>query len=169
MHGAYGFGGLCSPLVATAFVQAGIKWSFFFSVSLSFAFTNVCILYLTFWRDNAPLDHEADRSHEEGDNKHSQAVQSKNENTADVNSSAIELDRFDNASNAERRASNIGEHEEELATGGAAGAPALAAQAEVSTRRTTAMKDKEIFTNRIVWISAFFLLLYVVRVSVCFD
>lgn len=112
---------------------------------------------MTFWRDNAPLDHEEDRSH--GTDKQDQAVQSKKADPDDANISAIELERFDNA---ERRA-HVEGHEAGFDIGSSASAPTSAAQAEVSTHRTASAKDKEIFKNRIVWISAFFLLLYVVR------
>ncbi|KAK9900205.1 MFS general substrate transporter [Cystobasidium minutum MCA 4210] len=48
LHGAYGLGGAASPLVATLFVSAGIKFSYFFAVSLGFAAINVTILLCTF-------------------------------------------------------------------------------------------------------------------------
>ncbi|KAK9899797.1 MFS general substrate transporter [Cystobasidium minutum MCA 4210] len=160
LHGAYGLGGLLSPLVATAFVQAGIKWSFFFSVSLSFAFTNVCILYLTFWRDNAPMDHEQDRPDELA--KSGSATLNNGDQAG--RSSGIELDRLEGTSNAGAASQRV-QHEEEreadLVTAGADGAPALVAEAAAAQRRTTSAKDKEIFGSKIVWICAFFLLLYV--------
>lgn len=108
------------------------------------------------------MDHEQDRNQS---TKQENSKESKTGDVANINgSSAIELDRFDNASVAERRAQTE-DMEADLATGGGAGAPALAAQVDTPTRRTTAMKDKEIFTNKIVWLSAFFLLLYVVSPS----
>lgn len=112
------------------------------------------------------MDHEQDRSISPNDLQRSK---SKTGSVADVNpSSGIELDRLEGPSIAERRIQLEGT-EADLVTGGAAGAPALAAQVEASSRRTTASKDKEIFTNRIVWICAFFLLLYVVGLSKDFS
>lgn len=43
-----GLGGAASPLIATAFASAGIKFSYFFAVSLSFAAINVSLLLVTF-------------------------------------------------------------------------------------------------------------------------
>ena len=160
-----GLGGLLSPLVATAFVQAGIRWSFFFSVSLAFAFTNVCILYLTFWRDNAPMDHEQDRSDEPS--KAGDAILDTGEQAGAGHASAsgIELDNLKRTSSTRTGAADQRveqeEREADLVTTGADGAPALVAEA-AAQRRTTSAKDKEIFSSRIVWICAFFLLLYVV-------
>ena len=48
LHGGYGLGGATSPLVATLFVSSGIKFSYFFSVSLAVAALNVLILLLSF-------------------------------------------------------------------------------------------------------------------------
>jgi hypothetical protein len=122
---------------------------------------------MCFWRDNAPMDHEQDRSISTNE---LQKSQSETGSVADVNGSlaigslAIGLDSFENASTAEGRA-RLRENEADLVIGGASGAPALASEVEAPSRRTTAMKDKEIFTNKIVWLSAFFLLLYVVSYS----
>lgn len=106
------------------------------------------------------MDHEQDRS----DLAKKQNTRSSKAGDGENDSSAIELDRFDRSSIAERRMQV--EDEADLATGGAAGAPALAAEVE-APRRTTAMKDKEIFSSKIVWICAFFLLLYVVSSCKC--
>lgn len=73
----------------------------------------------------------------------------------------IELTRIDRTHDEEGRV-HQSMTEADLATGGAAGAPALAANAEDVIHRTTAMKDKEVFSSRIVWLCAGFLLLYVV-------
>lgn len=79
------------------------------------------------------------------------------------NSSGIELDRLEGSSGGASAGQRIHceEREADLVTTGADGAPALVAEAVVP-RRTTGDKDREIFSNKIVWIGAFFLLLYVV-------
>lgn len=106
------------------------------------------------------MDHEQDRP------DFSKSTSSAENKDGEAAAEDIELERIAGSSRSFSRQVNQPEtHEEDLVTGGAAGAPALAAEVE-TTRRTTAMKDKEIFSSRIVWICAFFLLLYVVSVSV---
>lgn len=48
IYSEQGLGGAASPLIATLFVSAGIKFSYFFAVSLGFAAINVSILLCTF-------------------------------------------------------------------------------------------------------------------------
>ncbi|KAJ5101770.1 hypothetical protein NUU61_003992 [Penicillium alfredii] len=40
-HGAYGIGGTIAPLFATAMVSAGIRWSFFYTITLAVSITNL--------------------------------------------------------------------------------------------------------------------------------
>jgi fucose permease len=40
-HGSYGIGGTVAPLFATAMVSNGIRWSFFYAVSLAFSLVNL--------------------------------------------------------------------------------------------------------------------------------
>ncbi|KAJ5677985.1 uncharacterized protein N7477_003618 [Penicillium maclennaniae] len=40
-HGSYGIGGTVAPLFATAMVSHGIRWSFFYAVSLTFSLINL--------------------------------------------------------------------------------------------------------------------------------
>jgi hypothetical protein len=58
LHAAYGLGGALGPTVATIFISSGIKFSYFFAVSLAFAATNVSLLLLTFRlkRDNSLVE-----------------------------------------------------------------------------------------------------------------
>lgn len=157
LHGAYGLGALASPLVATAFVEAGIKFSFFFSVSLAIAATDVLVLFLCFWRDREPMDHEEQRPA-------SKALQSTSTSASGAEtpgaSSAMELKGMQTPA----------VEESDLVTGGASGSPALVSGSpeledeqiqEERIARTTNSKDKEIFTNRHVWFTAAFLFLYV--------
>lgn len=102
------------------------------------------------------MDHEQDRT---DDLKSSTA-----KNGEAGNSSGIELDRLEGNSAGGTTANQRIQYEErdaDLVTTGADGAPALVAEA-IAPRRTTGDKDREIFSNKIVWIGAFFLLLYVV-------
>ncbi|KAH8927776.1 MFS general substrate transporter [Atractiella rhizophila] len=48
LHAFYGLGALISPLIATAFVSSGIKFSFFWLVTLGLGIVNVLLLLLTF-------------------------------------------------------------------------------------------------------------------------
>lgn len=41
VHGSYGLGGTVAPLFATTMVSHGIRWSFFYAVSLAFSFINL--------------------------------------------------------------------------------------------------------------------------------
>lgn len=154
LHGAYGLGALASPLVATAFVESGIKFSFFFSVSLAIACTDVLVLFLCFWRDHEPMDHEERRPALKP--SQTMSTSASGMQTPDV-ISAMEM--------KDLRTPQI--EEEDLVTAGASGAPALAAGAvdslpeESHIARTTNAKDREIFTNRHVWFTAAFLFLYV--------
>jgi hypothetical protein len=54
------------------------------------------------------------------------------------------------------------ENEVDRVTGAGSAAPATANNADAPIFRTTAQKDKEIFSSEIVWICSFTLLLYVV-------
>jgi len=49
MHGCYGVGGVVSPLMATAMVSHGIRWSYFYFISLSLALTGIAFLGWSFW------------------------------------------------------------------------------------------------------------------------
>lgn len=54
LHASYGFGGFLSPLVATAFVTAGLKWSLYFAVTMSVAFTSLVLHVLAFKLEKEP-------------------------------------------------------------------------------------------------------------------
>ncbi|KFY40866.1 hypothetical protein V495_05208 [Pseudogymnoascus sp. VKM F-4514 (FW-929)] len=41
LHGAYGVGGTIGPLIATALASNGVKWSYFYSIPLFFALSNI--------------------------------------------------------------------------------------------------------------------------------
>lgn len=111
------------------------------------------------------MDHEQDRPDELA--KSGSATLNNGDQAG--RSSGIELDRLEGTSNAGAASQRV-QHEEEreadLVTAGADGAPALVAEAAAAQRRTTSAKDKEIFGSKIVWICAFFLLLYVVSLHV---
>lgn len=49
MHGFYGVGGVVAPLMATAMVSNGIRWSYFYFISLSIALTSTAFLGWSFW------------------------------------------------------------------------------------------------------------------------
>lgn len=48
---AYGIGAMLSPLAATALVSHGVRFSYFFAVSLGLSFLNALSMFLVFWRD----------------------------------------------------------------------------------------------------------------------
>jgi len=43
LHGAYGIGGTIGPLVATAMASHGVRWSYYYSVTLFFALFNIAL------------------------------------------------------------------------------------------------------------------------------
>ena len=47
-HGSYGIGASASPLVATAFVEAGIKWNYFYLIILGGMLVNIGTTYFSF-------------------------------------------------------------------------------------------------------------------------
>ncbi|KAK6456611.1 major facilitator superfamily [Scheffersomyces xylosifermentans] len=47
-HGSYGLGASVSPLVATAFVEAGIKWNYFYLILLVLMVVNIANCYYAF-------------------------------------------------------------------------------------------------------------------------
>lgn len=49
-QGAYGIGGICGPLIATALVSQGTIWSRFYLVELSLAVLNFFVAPWTFWK-----------------------------------------------------------------------------------------------------------------------
>ena len=49
MHGCYGVGGIASPLMATAMVSHGIRWSYFYFISLSLALSSLALMTWSFW------------------------------------------------------------------------------------------------------------------------
>ncbi len=49
MHGFYGIGGVVSPLMATAMVSHGIRWSYYYFIPLSLALTAIAFLGWSFW------------------------------------------------------------------------------------------------------------------------
>jgi fucose permease len=49
MHGCYGVGGIVSPLIATAMVSRGIRWSYFYFISLSLAISSLPLTAWSFW------------------------------------------------------------------------------------------------------------------------
>ncbi|RLV90346.1 Bypass of stop codon protein 6 [Spathaspora sp. JA1] len=48
LHGCYGLGASVSPLIATAFVEAGIKWNFYYLVVLGFFLISAVNTYISF-------------------------------------------------------------------------------------------------------------------------
>lgn len=48
MHGCYGIGGICGPFMATAMVSSGIRWSFFYFISLALSLLNAAGFWWTF-------------------------------------------------------------------------------------------------------------------------
>ena len=64
-HGAYGIGGTIGPLIATALVSHGAKWSTFYFLSLGFTLLNLLFAYITFRKyelDNPPASLTLTRS-----------------------------------------------------------------------------------------------------------
>lgn len=49
MHGAYGVGGVVSPIMATAMVSKGVRWSFYYLIPLFFAVLNTLFMSISFW------------------------------------------------------------------------------------------------------------------------
>lgn len=49
MHGCYGLGGIFSPLMATAIVSHGIRWSYFYFISLLLALSSLALTSWSFW------------------------------------------------------------------------------------------------------------------------
>ncbi|EAW13062.1 putative MFS efflux transporter [Aspergillus clavatus NRRL 1] len=41
LHGSYGIGGTMGPLIATAMVSGGVRWSFYYSINLAFSLVNL--------------------------------------------------------------------------------------------------------------------------------
>ena len=131
----YGLGALIAPLVATAFVQNGLRWSLFYAVSLGFAAINVIILFLCFGvggsvRDQKPLNEELSSS------------------------PAVEM----NTVVAESNITDDSNLETEEGTTLTIDSPASNTEQD----RRAAVKNKVIFTNKTVWFVSSFLLLYVV-------
>ncbi|OGE57755.1 hypothetical protein PENARI_c001G01321 [Penicillium arizonense] len=48
--GSYGIGGIVAPLFATAMVSAGIRWSFFYAITLAVAAVNLLFAMWAFWK-----------------------------------------------------------------------------------------------------------------------
>ena len=49
LHGSYGLGGTIAPLIATAMVTHGLRWSFYYSIPLAFALGNFAFAGWSFW------------------------------------------------------------------------------------------------------------------------
>lgn len=132
LHGLYGLGALVAPLVATAFVSAGIRFSYFFAVSLGVAATDVLVLFLTFWR-SGPLDHEEQEepARREPQQVVHDSVESPGIELKDLATRQTSIDEMDNTPTGER------------------------------IRQSASAKDMEIYKNKLIWICAIFLLLYV--------
>lgn len=70
-QGAYGIGGICAPLIATALVSKGTTWSRFYIVELCLAALNFVVAPWTFWNYEQELEplfpqlasEQANRSH----------------------------------------------------------------------------------------------------------
>ncbi|KAM0749944.1 MFS general substrate transporter [Meredithblackwellia eburnea MCA 4105] len=58
LHAAYGLGGVCCPLAATAFASAGIRFSYFYSISVGLALFSILALLWAF-KFNYVLDQES--------------------------------------------------------------------------------------------------------------
>lgn len=145
LHGAYGLGGLLAPLVATLFVQRGLKFSLFFAVSLGMAAVNVVVLFFTFcWKQQ---------------HNHTQVAEVAIAETPAIPMTPMKTDEGDQHSGNGRQGHDSVPIAEEI-TASAEGAPALVDQMHNANAR-----DKAILTNRVVWLTCFFLLAYVVRLS----
>ncbi|KAI9703874.1 MAG: hypothetical protein M1836_007646 [Candelina mexicana] len=48
-HGSYGIGGTVAPLIATAMISHGARWSYFYSISLGIAAINLAFAGWSFW------------------------------------------------------------------------------------------------------------------------
>ncbi len=48
-HGSYGIGGTVAPLIATAMISHGARWSHFYSISLGIAASNLAFAGWSFW------------------------------------------------------------------------------------------------------------------------
>lgn len=49
LHGSYGIGGTIAPLIATAMISHGMRWSFFYAIPLVLAFANLAFAGWSFW------------------------------------------------------------------------------------------------------------------------
>ncbi|KAL9596750.1 MAG: hypothetical protein Q9219_005575 [cf. Caloplaca sp. 3 TL-2023] len=60
-HGGYGVGGTVGPLMATALVSTGRKWSSFYYISIGVTFLNLCMAYWAFreYETDNPTQHDA--------------------------------------------------------------------------------------------------------------
>lgn len=60
-HGSYGVGGTVGPLMATALVSNGRRWSSFYYISLGVTFLNMCMAYWAFhkYETDNPAQHNA--------------------------------------------------------------------------------------------------------------
>ncbi|KAI4172887.1 MAG: hypothetical protein LQ343_003295 [Gyalolechia ehrenbergii] len=60
-HGSYGIGGTVGPLMATALVSTGRKWSSFYYISIGVTFLNICMAYWAFrnYETDNPAQHNA--------------------------------------------------------------------------------------------------------------
>lgn len=48
LHASYGLGAMVCPLAATAFASSGIRFSYFYAISISLALFNIAILLVAF-------------------------------------------------------------------------------------------------------------------------
>ncbi|KAK9370214.1 major facilitator superfamily domain-containing protein [Lipomyces kononenkoae] len=53
MHGLYGVGGTISPLLATAMVTAGVKWSYYYFILFGLGICITCLNAYAFWGETA--------------------------------------------------------------------------------------------------------------------
>lgn len=73
LHGSYGIGASVAPLVATAFVKAGIRWNYFYLILLGTLVINIVLTYFSFVHGvdrnavNDPPDHSEEAAEDESD------------------------------------------------------------------------------------------------------
>lgn len=137
--------------MATAFVQAGILWSRFYSVSLGFALTNVFVLYLSFVRKRKTLAVLAAESHTNPDSVEMDAL---------GGSQGVGVDVKDAYTSAPSDAtSHSNPVKDSSALPGDARDPSV--QQQSPPPPSTSAKDRAILTSKVNWLVACFLLLYV--------
>lgn len=141
LHAAFGTGGLLGPLVATAFVQAGIKFSRFFGVSLALVAVNGVVLFYSFIYKQPYVRP-----------KRTKPPQSVSENREGHAMDNLQADRDGEAVSS----SDLGTSAS-AALEGSTGGDGQYYDPNISA----AEKDRLVIRNKTVWFAALFLLVYV--------